>query len=202
MIVAGNAIGVEHAAGTDRARQEQARRIDLCRQFPRFAAEHDRRDGSRAAPASKLTFVPYPGAPPALAGRDRRPRIAAWSRASRAFVGAMAVATSIKPLAITSPKPAAELSGSADRRRRRVPGYQLARLVRASGAQPACRTTWCARSMPTCAPCSTCPRCGRALRDAPPTYVRHLSPAETGNFIRAEQQAWRPVVKQFGVTTQ
>ena len=34
------------------------------------------------------------------------------------------------------------------------------------------------------------------------TYVRQLSPAETRDYIRAEQQAWRPVVKQFGVTTQ
>ena len=33
------------------------------------------------------------------------------------------------------------------------------------------------------------------------TYVRHMSPAETRDYIRAEQQAWRPVVKQFGVTT-
>ena len=33
------------------------------------------------------------------------------------------------------------------------------------------------------------------------TYVRHMSPAETRDYIRAEQRAWRPVVKQFGVTT-
>ena len=32
------------------------------------------------------------------------------------------------------------------------------------------------------------------------TYIRHLTPAETGKFIRAEQAAWRPVVKKFGVT--
>ena len=32
------------------------------------------------------------------------------------------------------------------------------------------------------------------------TYIRHLSPAETGQFIRDEQAAWRPVVKQVGVT--
>ena len=31
------------------------------------------------------------------------------------------------------------------------------------------------------------------------TYVRHLSPAETGDFIRAEQAAWRPIVKEVGV---
>ena len=29
-----------------------------------------------------------------------------------------------------------------------------------------------------------------------------MTPAETGNFIRAERQAWRPVVKRFGVATQ
>ena len=34
------------------------------------------------------------------------------------------------------------------------------------------------------------------------TYVRHMPPAETRDYIRAEQQAWRPVVKRFGVTTQ
>jgi hypothetical protein len=32
--------------------------------------------------------------------------------------------------------------------------------------------------------------------------VRHMTPAETRDYIRAERQAWRPVVKQFGVATQ
>ena len=31
------------------------------------------------------------------------------------------------------------------------------------------------------------------------TYVHHLTPAETGKFIRDEQDAWRPVVKKVGV---
>ena len=34
------------------------------------------------------------------------------------------------------------------------------------------------------------------------TYVRHLTPADTGKFIREEQDAWRPVVKKVGVTSQ
>jgi tripartite-type tricarboxylate transporter receptor subunit TctC len=42
----------------------------------------------------------------------------------------------------------------------------------------------------------------RARFETLATYIRHLSPAETGEFIRAEQEAWRPIVKQVGVTTQ
>jgi len=32
------------------------------------------------------------------------------------------------------------------------------------------------------------------------TYVCHLSPEQTGQFIRDEQAAWRPVVQKVGVT--
>jgi tripartite-type tricarboxylate transporter receptor subunit TctC len=42
----------------------------------------------------------------------------------------------------------------------------------------------------------------RARFETTGTYVRHLSPAETRAHIRAEQQAWRLVVKDFGVTSQ
>ena len=42
----------------------------------------------------------------------------------------------------------------------------------------------------------------RARFETLATYVRHLSPAETGTFIRDEQAAWRPVVKLVGVQSQ
>jgi len=40
----------------------------------------------------------------------------------------------------------------------------------------------------------------RARFETLATYIRHLTPAETGQFIRDEQKAWEPVVKQVGVT--
>ena len=42
----------------------------------------------------------------------------------------------------------------------------------------------------------------RSRLEGAATYVRHMNPAETREFMRAEQKAWRPVVKQFGVTSQ
>jgi tripartite-type tricarboxylate transporter receptor subunit TctC len=32
------------------------------------------------------------------------------------------------------------------------------------------------------------------------TFARPMSPAETTEFIRREQELWRPVVKQIGVS--
>ena len=34
------------------------------------------------------------------------------------------------------------------------------------------------------------------------TYPRPMSPAETTAFVRAEQDIWRPVVRQVGVAAQ
>ena len=34
------------------------------------------------------------------------------------------------------------------------------------------------------------------------TYIRHLSPDDTGKFIRDEQEAWRPIVRQVGIPAQ
>jgi tripartite-type tricarboxylate transporter receptor subunit TctC len=41
----------------------------------------------------------------------------------------------------------------------------------------------------------------RSQLEGAATYVRHMNPTETREVIRAEQKAWRPVVKQFGVTS-
>ena len=34
------------------------------------------------------------------------------------------------------------------------------------------------------------------------TYPRPLSPTETAEFIRVEQELWRPLVRQIGITPQ
>ena len=40
----------------------------------------------------------------------------------------------------------------------------------------------------------------RARLETLATYIRHLTPDETGQFIRDERKAWEPVMKQVGVT--
>jgi tripartite-type tricarboxylate transporter receptor subunit TctC len=34
------------------------------------------------------------------------------------------------------------------------------------------------------------------------TYPRPMSPAETAEFIRVEQELWRPVVREVGMSSQ
>ena len=119
----------------------------------------------------ELTFVPYPGAPPALQDVIGG-RVSAHGRGPRQRSSARCMASnSVKPLAITSPSRlpnypdlptvGGDASGLSDSR-----GW-----IGAPGAQPARRTTWCARSMPTCARCSTSPRCGQRFET-----LRHLRP--------------------------
>jgi tripartite-type tricarboxylate transporter receptor subunit TctC len=43
------------------------------------------------------------------------------------------------------------------------------------------------------------PELGQKLADLA-TFTRPMSPAETTEFIRREQELWQPVVKQIGVS--
>jgi tripartite-type tricarboxylate transporter receptor subunit TctC len=145
----------------------------------------------------KLTFVPYPGAPPALQDVIGG-RVSLMVEGIGAFTGALQ-GNAVKPLAITSPSRLPnwpDLPTAAET----LPGYQS--------------RGWTALLAPSGMPDDVVRKVNADLRtvlDIPEvrsrletsaTYVRHLSPAETRTYIRAEQQAWRPVVKQFGVTAQ
>jgi tripartite-type tricarboxylate transporter receptor subunit TctC len=145
----------------------------------------------------KLTFVPYPGAPPALQDVIGG-RVSLMVEGIGAFTGALQ-GNAVKPLAITAPS--------------RLPNWP--NLPTAAETLPGYQSRgWTALLAPSGMPDAVVRKVNADLRtvlDIPEvrsrletsaTYVRHLSPAETRNYIRAEQQAWRPVVKQFGVTTQ
>ena len=144
----------------------------------------------------ELTFVPYPGAPQAL--QDvMGGRVSLMVEGMAVFVGAME-SNSVKPLAVTSPK--------------RLPNYPD--LPTAAETLPGYQSRgWSAFMAPAGTPDDVVRKVNADLRkvldmpevksrfESSATYVRHMSPAETREYIRAEQQAWRPVVKQFGVTT-
>ena len=191
MIVAGNTLGVSTLPELIALAKSKPDEIDLRRQFPRLAAEHDRRDGSASRAGIELTFVPYPGAPQGL--QDvLGGRVSAMVEGLAAFVGPMQ-SNSVKPLAITSPKRLPNYPEPADRRRDRA-GLRLARLVRVPGARRHAGRRGAARSTPTCAPCSTSPRCGSGSRRWRPTCAicRRRRPASSS---ATEQAAWRPVVQ-------
>jgi tripartite-type tricarboxylate transporter receptor subunit TctC len=145
----------------------------------------------------KLTFVPYPGSPPAL--QDvLGGRISLMVEGIAAFTGALQAKT-VTPLAITSPS--------------RLPNYPdlPAAAETLSGYQS---RGWTGVLAPTGLPDDIVRKINADLRtvldtrevrsrlESAATYVRHMNPVETREFMRAEQKAWRPVVKQFGVTAQ
>jgi len=143
-----------------------------------------------------LQFVPYPGAPQGL--QDvMGGRISAMVEGLAAFVGPMA-SNQIKPLGITSPK--------------RLPNYPNLPTV-AETVPDFDSRGWFVFMGLAGTPDDVVKKVNadvRSVLDVPEvkqrfetlaTYIRHLTPAETGQFIRAEQDAWRPVVKKVGVTS-
>ena len=125
-------------------------------------------------------------------------RVSAMVEGLAAFTGAMQ-SNSVKPLAITSPQ--------------RLPNYPD--LPTAAETLPGFKSRgWTVFLAPAGTPDDVVRKINADLRtvleipevksrfETLATYVRHLSPAETGEYIRDEQEAWRPVVKQVGVTTQ
>ncbi len=144
-----------------------------------------------------LTFVPYPGAPQGL--QDvMGGRVSVIVDGLAAFMSPIA-SNAVKPLAITSPK--------------RLPNYPDLPAVNETVPGFDSRG-WIAVMSFAGTPDDVVRKINADLRtvlDVPDvrqrfetlaTYVRHLSPAETGKFIRDEQEAWRPVVKKVGVTSQ
>ena len=143
----------------------------------------------------KLTYVPYPGAPQGvqdvLGGR-----ISLMVEGVAAFTGAMQAKT-VNVLAVTSPK--------------RLPNYPD--VPTAAEAVPNFDSRgWFAFLALAGTPDEVVRKVNadvKTVLDQPEvrgrfetlaTYIRHLTPAETGQFIRDEQKAWEPVVKQVGVT--
>lgn len=142
----------------------------------------------------EMTFVPYPGAPQGL--QDvLGGRVSVMVEGLAAFTGALA-SNSVKPLAVSSPKRLPnmpELPTFAET----LPGFN------SSG--------WFVLLAPTGLPDNVVAKINADMRtvlenpevrsrfEKTATYIRHLSPAETGKFVRDEQDAWRPIVRQVGV---
>ena len=193
MIVAGNSLGVntlpEFIALAKRKPGEVTYAANFRGSLPNMTGEWF---GSRAG--IEMTFVPYPGAPQGL--QDvMGGRISAMVEGLAVFVGPMA-SDSVKPLAITSPK--------------RLPNYP--NLPAVAETVPGFDSRgWFAILALAGTPNDVVQKINADLRkvlDQPEvrerfetlaTYIRPLSPAETGQFIRDEQAAWRPVVRQVGV---
>ncbi|AMN42350.1 Bug family tripartite tricarboxylate transporter substrate binding protein [Rhodoplanes sp. Z2-YC6860] len=141
-----------------------------------------------------LTFVPYPGASQGL--QDvLGGRVSVIIDGLAAFMSPIA-SNAVKPLAITSPK--------------RLPNYPDLPAVNETVAGFDSRG-WISLLSFAGTPDDVVRKVNADLRtvlDVPEvrqrfetlaTYVRHMTPAETGKFIRDEQEAWRPVVKKVGV---
>lgn len=143
-----------------------------------------------------LTFVPYPGSSQGL--QDvMGGRVSLILDGLAAFMGPIA-SNAVKPLAITSPK--------------RLPNYPD--LPAVAETVPGFNSLgWIAALTFAGTPDSVVRKVNADLRtvlDIPEvrqrfetlaTYVHHLTPEETGKYIRDEQEAWRPVVKKVGVTS-
>ena len=195
MIVASNALGVNTLPEFIALAKSKPKELTYAANFrgslPNMTAEWF---SDRAA--ISLTFVPYPGAPQGL--QDvLGGRLSAMVEGLAAFVGPMA-SNAIKPLGITSPK--------------RLPNYPNLPTVAETVAGFDSRG-WFVFMGPAGTPDGVVKKINADLRaalDLPEvrqrfetlaTYIRHVTPEETGKFIRDEQDAWRSVVKKVGVTS-
>lgn len=194
-IVAGNSLGVSTLAEFIALAKKKPGELTYAANFrgslPNMTAEWF---ADRAG--IKMTFVPYPGAPQGL--QDvMGGRLSGMVEGLAVFVSPME-SKSVKPLGITSPK--------------RLPNYPDLPAVNETVPGFDSRG-WFAVLAFAGTPDDVVRKVNADLRtvlDIPEvrqrfetlaTYVRHLSPAETGKFIRDEQEAWRPVVKKVGVTS-
>ena len=195
MIVANNSIGVntlpELIALAKRKPGELTYAANFRGSLPNMTGEWFR---SRAG--IDMTFVSYAGAPQGL--QDvMGGRISAMVEGLAVFVGPMA-SNAIKPLGITSPK--------------RLPNYP--ELPAVAETVPGFDSRgWFAILALAGTPDDIVRKINGDLRkvlelpevkqrfETLATYARPLTPEETGKFILDEQAAWRPVVKQVGVTT-
>lgn len=196
MIVAGNAVGVNTLPELIALAKNKPGELTYAANF-RGSLPNMTGEMFASHAGIKLTFVPYPGAPPAL--QDvLGGRVSLMVEGIAAFTGVLQ-SNSVKALAVTSPS---RLPGRPDlpTAAETLPGYQS--------------RGWTALLAPAGTTDDVVRKVNADLRtvldipevkarlESSATFIRHLSPAETRDFIRAEQQAWRPVVKQFGVPAQ
>jgi tripartite-type tricarboxylate transporter receptor subunit TctC len=195
MIVAGNHLGVntlpEFIALAKRKPGEITYAANFRGSLPNMTGE-----SFRSKAGIEMTFVPYPGAPQGIQDVIGG-RISAMVEGLAVFVGPIA-SNSIKALAITSP--------------RRLPNYPDIPTV-AETIPGFDSRGWFAFLSFADTPPDVVQKVNADLKkvlDQPEvrqrfetlaTYIRPLSPAETGQFIRDEQAAWRPIAKEFGVVS-
>lgn len=195
LIVAGNSTGVNTLPELIALAKNKPGELTYAANF-RGSLPNMTGEWFRSRAGIEMTFVPYPSAPMGL--QDvMGGRISAMVEGLAVFVGAIA-SNSIKPLAVTSPK--------------RLPNYPDLPAV-AETVPGFDSRGWFAFLALAGTPDDVVRKINADLRkvlDQPEvrqrfetltTYIRHLSPEETGAFIRDEQAAWRPVVKQVGVIT-
>jgi len=194
MIVANNTLGVSTLAEFIALAKSKPKELTYAANF-RGSLPNMTGEWFRDRAGIDLTFVPYPGAPQGL--QDvLGGRVSAMVEGLAAFVGPMA-SNSIKPLGITSPK--------------RLPNYPNLPAV-AETVQGFDSRGWFVFLGLAGTPGDVVKKINadvRSVLDVPEvrqrfetlaTYVCHLSPEQTGQFIRDEQAAWRPVVQKVGVT--
>jgi tripartite-type tricarboxylate transporter receptor subunit TctC len=160
--------------------------------FPHLAGEFFRRRAD-----IDLTFVPYPGAAAGLQDLLGG-RISMIVEGPSALAGAIQ-AGSIKPLAVTS---TARLPNFPDLPTvaETIPGFAV--------------VAWFALMAPAATPDAIVRKVSQDLQTilaqpdvreklaAHGVYPLPKSPAETADFIRAEQQLWKPVIKEAGLAPQ
>ena len=194
MIVANNTLGVSTLAEFIALAKSKPKELTYAANF-RGSLPNMTGEWFRDRAGIDLPFVPYPGAPQGL--QDvLGGRVSAMVEGLAAFVGPMA-SNSIKPLGITSPK--------------RLPNYPNLPAV-AETVQGFDSRGWFVFLGLAGTPGDAVKNINadvRSVLDVPEvrqrfetlaTYVCHLSPEQTGQFIRDEQAAWRPVVQKVGVT--
>ena len=196
MIVAGNHVGVNTLAELIALAKGKPGEVTYAGNF-RGSLPNMTGEMLASQAGIKLTFVPYPGS--AASMKDMLgERISLMIEGIGAFIGPLQ-ANQVKALAVSSP---ARLPDRPDvpTVAETLPGFQS--------------RGWTAVLAPTGTPDDVIRKVSTDLRtvlnipevrsrlEGAATYVRHMTPAETRDYIRAERQAWRPVVKQFGVATQ
>jgi tripartite-type tricarboxylate transporter receptor subunit TctC len=194
MIVANNTLGVSTLAEFIALAKSKPKELTYAANF-RGSLPNMTGEWFRDRAGIDLPFVPYPGAPQGL--QDvLGGRVSAMVEGLAAFVGPMA-SNSIKPLGITSPK--------------RLPNYPNLPAV-AETVQGFDSRGWFVFLGLAGTPGDVVKKINadvRSVLDVPEvrqrfetlaTYVCHLSPEQTGQFIRDEQAAWRQVVQKVGVT--
>lgn len=194
LIAAGNAAGVNTLAELVDLAKKKPGELTYAANF-RGSLPNMTGEMFKGAANIDVTFVPYPGAPQGL--QDvMGGRVSMMVEGIAAFTGAMA-ANSVKPLAVTSPA--------------RLPNYPNIQTV--AEMFPGFQSRgWFAVIAPKPMPDDVVRKINADLRtalDIPEvrsrfetgaTYVRHLSPEETGKYIREEMDAWRPTAKKFAPT--